>query len=340
MDLVEKAVEPAADGESVTISPVVVQNLGVRTAAVERGRLWRMIDTVGYVDVDESRFSHLHLRTDGWIETMYVRSEGERVKRGDPLLELYSPTLVNAQQEYLEALKSGSKTLIQASHDRLRALDVSEQQIDQLAKQGRAMQTITFYADRDGIVTRLKTPEGMYVQPATELMSLVDLSTVWVKVEVFEHQADWVETGQSAEMSLSFHPGRTWEGEIAYIYPELDEKTRTLRVRLQFDNPDELLKPNMYANVRLYAGARNDILIVPREAVIDSGRETRVIIAEGDGRFGQRRVTTGLQSGDYVEIVDGLAEGDQVVTSGQFLIDSEASLKASLKRMGSMGSGQ
>jgi len=329
-----------ADGEEgavVVIAPEVVQNIGVRTAAVERGKLWRLIDTVGYVDVDESRVAHVHLRAEGWIEKLHVRSEGERVRRGDPLLDLYSPQLVNAQEEYLEAVRSGNQRLVEASRERLLAYDVSSEQIERLAKTGKVSRLVTFHARQDGIVSNLNTPEGMYVKPANEIMSLVDLATVWLQVEVFERQVDWVRVGQPAEITLGMLPGRRWEGEIAYVYPRLDPKTRTLRVRLQFDNPNEILKPNMYASVRLYTGARDDILFVPREAVIRSGREERVILALGDGRFRARKVQTGLESGDYVEILDGLAEADRVVTSGQFLIDSEASLKASLQRMGSDG---
>ena len=332
MDLVPVYDEGDA-GAAVRIDPAMVNNLGVKTAAAEKGRLWRMIDTVGYVVADESRISHVHLRADGWIEKLYVSIEGERVKQGQALFELYSPTLINAQEEFVEALKSGNKRLIRASRDRLKSLDISGDQIDALKKTRKVDSTVTFYARQSGIVTSLNTPEGMFVKPATRIMSLVDLSRVWVQVEVFEHQADWVAVGQPADMHLSFLPEREWNGEVAYVYPELDAKTRTLRVRLEFDNPEEALKPNMYANVRLFAGPRDGIVYIPRQALIDSGRETRVIVDQGEGRFFASKVTAGMESGDYVEITSGLAEGDRVVVSGQFLIDSEASLKASLKRM-------
>ena len=332
MDLVP-VYDDGDDASTVTIDPAMVNNLGVKTAATEKGRLWRMIDTVGYVAADESRISHVHLRADGWIEKLYVSIEGQRVKQGDALFDLYSPTLINAQEEYVEALKSGNKRLIRSSRDRLRSLDISDNQIDTLKKTRKVGKVVTFYARQDGIVTSLKTPEGMFVKPATRIMSLVDLSRVWVQVEVFEHQADWVAVGQPAEMHLSFMPEREWEGEVAYVYPELDANTRTLRVRLEFDNPREALKPNMYANVKLFAGPRDDILYIPRQALINSGRETRVIVDQGKGRFAARKVAAGMESGDYVEITSGLSEGDRVVVSGQFLIDSEASLKASLMRM-------
>jgi len=333
MDLVPVYEETGDDAGAVTISPAMVQNLGVRTAMTERGRLGRMIDTVGFVSFDESLIGHIHLRIEGWIEKLYVSNEGERVKMGDPLFELYSPTLVNAQEEYLEALKSKNQRLIRSSRDRLLSLDISVDQIDKLRKTRKVKQNVTFRAPQDGIVTSLNTPQGMFVKPATRIMSLVDLSKVWVQVEIFERQASWVKEGQPAEMSLAFLPGQIWEGDVVYVYPELDKKTRTLRVRLQFDNPDESLKPNMYANVKLYTGIKENILYVPREAIIDSGRMTRVLIAKEGGKFYAREVKTGIESGEYTEILDGLQEGDKVVVSGQFLIDSEASLKGSLTRM-------
>lgn len=320
-------------GVDVTIAPGVVQNMGVRTATVERDRLWRRIDTVGYVDFDEGRVSHVHLRTDGWIEQLAVKSEGERVRRGDTLFQLYSPTLVNAQEEYLQALSSNSSRLIEASRDRLRALGVSPDQIARLKTSRRVQQLLHVYAAQDGIVAKLNVREGMYVKPATEVMTLADLSSVWLLADVFEGQADWVRTGAPAEVRLPYLPGRVWEGEVEYIYPSLDAKTRTLKVRLRFDNPDEQLKPNMFADVTIYGGARSDILVVPREALIRTGKQDRVILARGEGRFLPREVTVGMQAGDWVEIMAGLREGDTVVTSGQFLIDSEASLKASILRL-------
>ena len=333
MDLVPVYEEAEDAAGAVIISSAVVQNLGVRTAVTERGRLGRMIDTVGYVSFDESLIGHIHLRVEGWIEKLYVTNEGERVKKGDPLFELYSPALVNAQEEYLEALKSNNQRLIGFSRDRLLSLDISADQVEALRKTRKVKQNVTFHARQDGIVTSLNTPQGMFVKPATRVMSLVDLSKVWVQVEVFERQAGWVKEGSPAEMTLAFLPGRTWEGNVVYVYPELDKKTRTLRVRLQFENPDENLKPNMYANVKLYTGIKDNILFVPSEAIINSGRMTRVLITKDGGKFYAREVKTGIESGEYTEITEGLQEGDRVVVSGQFLIDSEASLKGSLTRM-------
>jgi len=320
-------------GPVVKISAAVENNLGVRTARVESGKLWRKIDTVGYVDLDESKVSHIHLRVDGWIEKLAIDSAGDRVKKGQRLFDLYSPKLVNAMEEYLQALRSNNQRLITASREKLTSLGVSKKQIDQLKKTRKVSQTISVYAPQDGIVSMLMVREGMYVQPKSEVMSLADLSSVWVMAEVFESQSAWVEIEQPADVELSFIPGRTWEGKVDYIYPSLDTKNRTLKVRLRFANPDEILKPNMYANVAIYGGAKENVLSVPREALLRSGGTERLIIAKGNGRFAQRRVVAGMESGDFVEIKSGVSAGEKVVTSSQFLIDSEASLKASLARM-------
>ncbi len=321
------------DGPVVRIDPVVVNNMGVRLTPVERGRLGRRIDTVGYVDFDEAKVVHIHLRTEGWIEKLYVKSEGERVKKGDILFTLYSPTLVNAQEEFLQAIRSGNKILVKASRERLLALGLSTSQVTKLRNTREVKQNIGTYAPQDGIVTNLTVRQGMFVRPTNEIMSLADLSSIWLLAEVFEQQVDWLNVGDPADMRLSFLPGREWEGTVEYIYPSLDAKTRTLKVRLLFENPNEDLKPNMYANVRLYGGFKEDILFVPREALIRTAAEARVIISLGEGRFTPRIIKAGIESGNFVEIMEGLKEGERVVISGQFLIDSEASLKASMLRM-------
>ena len=335
MDLIPVYADGGASGGTITIAPEVIQSLGVRTTPAERARLWRGIDTVGYVDYDESKVSHIHLRTEGWIEKLTVQSEGERVKKGEFLFELYSPKLVNAQEELVTAIASGNKGLIRASKERLSALGVSSSQIEQLQKDKKIRQRISIYAPQDGVVSTLPVREGMFVKPAMNVMSLGDLSSIWLLAEVFERQAGWVEVGQPAEVSLSYQPGKIWEGTVEYIYPDLDPKTRTLKVRLRFDNPDETLKPNMYANIRIFGGPKEDVIVIPVEGLIRTGREERVIIALGEGQFEARQVTAGIESGDFVEILQGVEEGDQVVTSGQFLIDSEASMRASLTRMSS-----
>jgi len=334
MDLVPVYADESGDGgNTVTIAPEVVQNLGVRTAVAERSRLWRGVDTVGYVDYDESKVSHIHLRTEGWIESLAVRSEGERVKSGMHLFDLYSPELVNAQEEFVQALRLGNQGLVRASRSRLMALGIPPSRVEQLEKDRKPGQTIPVYAPQDGVVATLSVRDGMYVKPATRVMSLADLSSVWLLAEIFERQSDWVDVDMPAEVSLAYLPGRTWEGTVEYIYPSLDPATRTLKARLRFANPDEALKPNMYANVRIYGGPKDDVVVIPIEGLIRTGREERVIISLGEGRFESRSVRAGIESGDWVEVLEGVEAGDAIVVSGQFMIDSEASLRASMRRM-------
>lgn len=340
MDLIPVYADEAG-GADVMIDPVIVQNLGVRTAPVQRDRLWRRIDTVGYIDYDENYITHIHLRTDGWIDRLHVKSDGERVRKGQLLFEVYSRDLVNAQEEYLQALEMGNARLERASRDRLRSLGMGDGQIAELTRSRRVEQLVRYRADRDGIVAKLNVRQGMYVKPATEVMTLADLSSIWVRVDVFERQADWVAVGQPTEVRLPYLPGEVWEGEIEFVYPTLDPRTHTLQVRLRFDNPDERLKPDMYADVRIFAGARDNLLIMPRQALIRTGETERVILALGEGRFTAQEVVSGMESGDWVEIRRGLKEGDIVVTSGQFLIDSEASIRGALRRLDADGdSGQ
>ncbi|MCB1820597.1 MAG: efflux RND transporter periplasmic adaptor subunit [Candidatus Competibacteraceae bacterium] len=320
-------------GPGFAIAPEVVNNLGVRTARVERGNLARRIETVGYVDYDERALSHVHLRANGWVENLKVRTLGERVRKGDLLMEVYAPDLTNAQEEYLQSLRGGISLLKVSARDRLLALGVSESQIQQVEKEGRVRQLTAVYARQDGIVSALNIREGMYVMPQTELMTLADPSTVWVQVEVFEQQAGWLAVGQKAEVRLPHAPGEVWAGAVEYIYPDVDPKTRTVRARLRFPNPGERLKFNMFADVTIHAEPRTSVLHIPREALIPTGTEQRVMIALGEGRFDARSVETGIESGDRVEIRSGLKEGEQVVTSAQFLLDSESSVRASLKRL-------
>jgi Cu(I)/Ag(I) efflux system membrane fusion protein len=333
MDLIPYYSTSDASDNSVRISPAMVQNLGVRTSKAELTRLWRGIDTVGYVDYDESKVSHIHLRTEGWIERLAVQSEGERVKKGDFLFDVYSPKLVNAQEELVTALATDNKGLISATKERLSALGISSSQIRALEKNKKVKQRISIYAPQDGVVSVLPVREGMFVKPSQKVMTLGDLSSVWLLAEVFERQSQWVEVGQDAEVNLSYIPGKSWNGKVEYIYPSLDPKTRTLKVRLRFDNPGERLKPNMYANVKIFGGAKKNTIVIPLEGLIRSGREERVILALGDGRFEAREVRAGIESGNYVEILEGVEQGEEIVISGQFLIDSEASMRASLNRM-------
>lgn len=333
MDLVPVYADEINMAGSVTIAPELMQNLGVRTAVARTNSLKRHVNTVGYVDYDESRLGHIHLRTSGWVENLQVQSLGDRVKQGDLLFDFYSPELVNAQEEYIQSLGSGNDRLVGASKSRLLALGVSAATAAQIEKSRQARQTVPVYAPQDGVVADLSVREGMYVQPSLRTLTLADLSSVWLLAEVFERQANWVRPGQTVDVRLAYLPGQVLQGRVEYIYPYLDPQTRTLKVRMQFDNPGELLKPNMYAQVRIYSGPSEEAIVIPTEALIRTGFEERVIIALGGGRFEARRVQSGIESGDSIQVLSGIGPGESVVTSAQFLIDSEASLNASVLRM-------
>ncbi len=317
----------------VSIDPSIVSNLGVRTAPAGHGPLSRRIHTVGYVGFDEETVHHVHTRVDGWIENLSITATGDPVSSGQVLFELYSPTLVNAQEEYLAVLKSRDTALHKASRDRLAALGVTAAEIKRLDAERTVKQRIRVYAESDGVVAHLGIRDGMYVTPATELMSIADLDRVWVQVEVFERQSAWVEAGQRAEVQLDYLPGKRWQGTVDYVYPELDPNTRTLKVRLRFDNPTTILRPNMFASVTIFGTPTDTVVHVPREALIRGGTVDRVVLGVGDGRFRSQAVVPGIESGDRVEIRSGVAPDDRVVVSGQFLIDSESNIGSALMRL-------
>lgn len=332
MDLIPVYSEDNAT-DRVIISPSVEQNLGVRTAPVLRTTLSREIDTVGYVMVDENNIEHVHTYTDGWVKKLFVKTVGEHVNKGQLLFELYSPTIINAQEEYILALKSGNTSLIEASNNKLLTLGVTNDQIEELKKTQKAKQLIPVYAEKPGIVSSLNVREGIYVKPEKDLITLEDLSRIWVLGEVFERQSQWVKKGQKAIATLSYLPGKEWAGEVDYVYPRLDPITHTLKVRLVFDNPEEILKPNMYADIIIFAEPSDNVLVIPREAVIYTGEGARVIVKEKDGEYIAKSIKIGIESDDVVEVLYGLEEGEIIVTSAQFLIDSESSLKASINRI-------
>ena len=338
MNLVQRMMDRAADKHpEVAISGAMVQNMGVRTAFVERGTLWKQIRTVGRVEYDETRLAHVHPREEGWIEGLTVRSEGEPVTKGQELAELYAPKILSAQVDFLLALEPQPRGVAQVKADKarnlLRLLDVPDTVIRSIERTGQTRNTVPVLASMDGILTQLMAREGMYVSKSTEMFTIADLSRVWVLVDVFEHQIAWLQPGLSATIRVPAYPGKEWEGRVDYLYPDLDPKTRTLRVRLIFDNPNLTLKPNMFATVEIFGGSEQDVLKIPAQALIETGERASVVKALGEGRFLPVDVVTGKQRGGEVEILSGLDEGDEIVVSGQFLIDSESSLQASFMRM-------
>jgi Cu(I)/Ag(I) efflux system membrane fusion protein len=327
-------------GSLVTISPSVEQNLGVRTAVAVRGSLQRTIDTVGAVEYDGSSITHLHTRAEGWVEKTSLKAVGDPVRKGQVLFELYSPTLETAQQEFLTAMERGGR-LLDASRRRLAALGVDEDQVEELARTGKVAPRIAVRAPHNGVVKDLSVREGMYVMPAMELAALADFSRMWVIAEVFPQQAGWLSVGLPAQIIVTGTPGLTLQGKVNYVYPEMAAQTRTVTVRIEVSNASAYLLFNQYVDVRIFAAPGNDVLYVPSEAVMRTGKDNRVLLAHSGGRFESRSVTPGMRSDGFTEILDGLQEGDKVVVSGQFLLDSEASFKASMQRMGDeTGAGQ
>jgi Cu(I)/Ag(I) efflux system membrane fusion protein len=321
------------DETTVRISPTLVNNLGVRIVPVVQGTLSKRIEAVGYVEPNENKISHIHTYADGWVKKLFVKAVGEVVKEDQVVLQLYSPILVSAQEEYLIALGSGDKSLMDASIKKMQTLHIPEQQIQQLKTTRKSSQLIDIYPHQNGVLTALSVREGMHVTPDTEMMSIVDLSSIWMIAEIYESQANWVKVAQSAEARLSSVPGKVWKGEVEYIYPQVDPTTRTLKVRFRFANPDGILKPNMYANINIFAEPKLNVLSISLEALIRNSEGDRVIVSLGNGRFQARPVTIGIESGNSVEILSGLKVGEMVVASGQFLIDSEANLKAGLEQL-------
>lgn len=334
MDLVPKYADEAGPAGTVSIDPRTLQNLGVRTAVAEEGRLWRRIDTVGTVQVDENRVQVVQARVSGYIERLHVRALNTPVKRGQLLAEVYSPSLYAAQEEYRLALQhQDDSALIDAARQKLLFLGLAQAQVERIAAGGPAQRRVPYYAPMSGVVSELTAREGASVSDGTPLMTLTDLSRVWVLAQVPEDQADWIVVGKDVEVSLASRPGEIIDGRVDYIYPEFNRSARTLQVRIGLANPGLALKPGMYAQVTLYGGASPVGVLVPREAVIATGRRNIVLVAEGEGRFRPVVVQTGMESDGRVQILAGLHPGAQVVVSGQFLIESEANLKGLLARL-------
>lgn len=338
MDLVPvyEGDEPTGDPEDIQLSAAEINAIGVRTAVAQIQHVAQRIQTVGFVTYDEHRTSHIHMRVEGWVERLAVRAVGDPVSEGDLLFELYAPEITIASSELIRATRQGNRREMDVARRQLRNFGVTPQEIEQMAVADAPAQRFSVFAPQDGVVIALEGADGMYLMPDTRAMSLADLSSVWVMVDVFERAIGQLGPDMQAEARFEHLPTQAFTGEIDYIFPELDPQTRTLRVRLRFDNTDGLLRPNMFASVSLIPHKSRDALTVPSEAVIRTGRAERVILRTGEGVFRPRLVTTGLRGGfgdgDRTEIVQGLSPGDEVVASAQFLIDSESALNAGLMR--------
>jgi multidrug efflux pump subunit AcrA (membrane-fusion protein) len=337
----------APDG-AILIDSATIQNMGVRTTLVERRDLARSVRAVGRVAYDERRMSHVHTKVQGWVEKLLVDFVGQEVQRGQPLLEIYSPELVATQEELLLAaryrdatnqspfdeVRSGGEALFSASKRRLAHWDIPERDIERLLETGNVQRTLTLYAPDAGVVTRLGVRSGMEVQPNTNLYTIADLSKVWVLADVYEYELPWLELGQKAAVELSYLPGEPIRGKLTYIAPFLDPATHTIEVRLELDNQDGKLKPEMFGNVVISGVPRPNTLAIPTNAVIRSGTRTVAIVAKGEGRFEPRELELGIDSADgWLEVLSGLDEGERIVVSSQFLIDSESNLQEAVKKL-------
>lgn len=350
MDLV-----PVYEGEpsagppgTIRIDPATVQNIGVKTAVVRRKRLGREIRTVGRIAYDEEKVRHISPKIGGWVERQFVNFTGQVVEQGEPLLEIYSPELVATQEEYLIALQyherlknsavenaaAGAESLLRAAETRLRYWDITEEQIQALRERGQIARTMALHAPFKGIILQKDVLEGGAVKPGQNLYSIADISTVWAYADVYEYEAPWLRMGQEATMTLAYRPGATYRGRIVYIYPYLKNRTRTLQVRMEFANSGDFeLKPDMWANVTIRPSLGRKSLAVPVQAVIRTGKRDIVLIALEGGRFAPREVRLGAEAGNEFEVLDGIAEGERVVTSAQFLINSESNLQSAIGKM-------
>ncbi len=348
------AAAPVADVSTmevgtVQITPEKQQLIGVKYEQVQVGGGSRTIRAVGKVAIDETRIGHVHTKLEGWIDKVFVDFTGEVVKKGQPLLTIYSPDMLASQRELLlaakaktimrdSALPSGfdqSESLLQATRRRLELWDLSEAQIDQVLKTGEPIKNITLYSPMTGYITDRKAFPQLRVMPDTDLYTIVDLSHVWIMADVFEYEAPNIRVGQTARVSIQAIPGRVFNARIDFLQPQVDPMTRTLKVRLNMDNPGVLLKPDMYADVDFLVNIPSK-LTLPAEAVLNSGDHKTVFIDRGNGYLEPRQVKTGEREGDRIQILSGLSGGERVVTSGNFLVDSESQMKAAASGMGGM----
>lgn len=333
----------ASSGNQIRISTEKVQKLGVKTEKASLKSIDRSVRAVGRVEPDERRTFTISPKFEGYVERLHVNATGQEIGKGQPLFEVYSPELVSAQREYaiaaqgVQALKgadseaqSGMKQLAESSLMRLKNWDISDEQIRSLARSGEARRTMTFRSPVSGIVTEKKAVQGMRFMPGEMLYQVTDLSTVWVLADVFEQDIGLLKARAKAKVTINAYPGKEFEGTVTYVYPTLQSETRTVQVRLELPNPGHLLKPGMFADVQLAVDSRASAVTVPVSAVIDSGTRRIVLVQAREGRFEPREVKLGARSNDYVEILEGVKDGEDVVVAANFLIDAESNLKAAV----------
>lgn len=326
---------------TIKLSPEKRQLIGVRTTVAAYRSMHKMIRTVGKVDVDETRLAYVNTKIAGWVTKLYVDYTGKEVKKGQPLLSLYSPDLVTAQEEYLLALRArrtetgpegfkevaeAQDTLLESARRRLQLWDITGEQIEELERTGAPRTEMTIFAPSNGIVLEKMVLDGAYIMPGMNLYKIADLSRVWVLADIYEYELSFIVIGQKAQVTTPYLAGRRFHATLSYIYPTLDPMTRTVKVRLEMDNPGLMFKTEMFTNVEI-AASQGRKLTVPVEAVLDSGARKVLYVEKEPGTFELREVRTGVRTGDLIEIVRGVKAGEKVVTSGNFLIDSETQLR-------------
>jgi Cu(I)/Ag(I) efflux system membrane fusion protein/cobalt-zinc-cadmium efflux system membrane fusion protein len=347
MDLIPVYEDEIEEG-AITIDPVTVQNMGLRVAPVKTGKLTRTIRTVGHIDYDEKKLYTINTKIAGWIEKLYVNTTGEIVEKGQPLLEIYSPELVSTQEEYLSSLKSyeelknspfedvgkGASELLSSTRKRLENWDIDKDQIRRLEQDGKIKKTLTIYSPAKGVVINKNAIEGAFIEAGADLFHIADLSTVWVLGTIYEYELPFVKLGQKVNISLSYIPGETFEGKLTYIYPYLNQMTRDVKVRLEFPNPEFKLKPEMYANLVIESELAGERVLIPEEAVIHSGKREIVFVDMGKGKYSPREIQSGASGEEgVIEVKNGLLPGEMVVTSAQFMLDSESKTQEAIQKM-------
>ncbi|MGD8241531.1 MAG: efflux RND transporter periplasmic adaptor subunit [Desulfobacterales bacterium] len=345
MDLVPVYEDELVGGVNISIDPVTQQNMGLRTAEVVEGYLGNTIRTYGHITYDETRTIQVNLKTSGWIEKIHVDFTGKHVEKAQPLFELYSPELVAAQEEYLSTYRSVNRNsgqtpssiktdLLASARRRLQYFDVADSEISTIEKNGFVNKTLTIRSPSSGIVIEKNAEEGSYLKAGTTVYRIADLTRVWLEAHIFEYELPWVYEGQEVEMRIPYEPGKIYHGRVSFVYPYLQQKTRDVVIRLEFENHDLALKPDMYADVWIKTRSTEKGLIIPSEAVIRSGERNIVFVAQAQGKFTPRNVTMGVSVDDgMVQVLSGVAPGEFVVTSGQFLLDSESKLKEAIQKM-------
>ena len=340
MDLVPVYKDEIIGGVDVSIDPVTVQNMGLRTQVAKNSPLVSTIRTYGHITPDETRTAEISPKVNGWIETLYVDYTGSQVQKGDPLLEIYSPELLSAQEEYLSLFRrlgnrgGRENEMLESARLRLQYFDVGTEEIKALEASGKVKKTVLIRSPFTGVVTFKSAVQGSFVKSGTKLFTIADLSKIWVEAHIYEYELDRIKTGQDVTMVLPYLPGETYEGKVTYVYPYLQPKTRDIIIRLEFENPDLKLKPEMYGDVMIHTRDPGEGLVVPAESIIRSGERNLVFVTRETGKFSPRVVKLGRYLDDnLIHILEGLAPGDRVVTSGQFLLDSESKLQEAIKKM-------